>query len=57
MVKLKTVFEQVPLEIVRKIIEKELPRQETAKQARGTKNKSKGDPLGASTVNGRDAKS
>ncbi|HEV1993969.1 MAG TPA: hypothetical protein VGR03_06545 [Candidatus Acidoferrum sp.] len=53
MLKLKTHFEQVPLEMVKQIVEKELQREMASEQARGTKKKKlEEDLLEASTVNG-----
>jgi hypothetical protein len=58
MLKLKTHFEQVPLEVVRKIVEEEVQEEKTTGQARGTKKKKlQEDLLGASAVNGRNEKS
>jgi hypothetical protein len=39
MLKLETHFEQVPLEMVKQIVEKELQRQIATEQVRGTKKK------------------
>jgi hypothetical protein len=53
MLKLKTHFEQVPLEMVKQIVEKELQREMATEQARGIKKKKlEEDLLEASTVNG-----
>jgi hypothetical protein len=53
MLKLKTHFKQVSLEMVKQIVEKELQRQIATEQARGTKKKKlEEDLLEASTVNG-----
>lgn len=39
MLKPKTHFEQVPLEVVKKIAEKEIKQEKTTEQAQGTKKK------------------
>jgi hypothetical protein len=48
MLKLKTHFEQVPLEIVRKIVEEQIRRETTTEEDQGTKKKTlEEDLLGA----------
>jgi hypothetical protein len=49
----KTHFEQVPLEIVRKIVEEQIQRETTIEQTRGTKKKVlEEDLLGVRTIKG-----
>ncbi len=45
MLRLKTHFEQVPLEVVRKIVEDQVRLEQAAEQARGTKQKAQEEVL------------
>jgi hypothetical protein len=57
MLRPKTYFEQVPLEIVQKIVEKEDEQEKTTIPARGSKKKKlREDVVAPSRVNGRNGK-
>jgi hypothetical protein len=54
MPKLRTHFEQVPLEVVKKIVEEEIRQEKTTDKAQGSKKKKVGKgSFGASKTNGR----
>jgi hypothetical protein len=53
MLRLKTHFEQVPLEVIRKIVEEQIRREATTEQDQGPKNeKLENDLFGTRTING-----